>query len=351
MWRRGSVGLVAAALGLLVVIVAAAVWLRAGGGPVPPQATPSGTAASSTPTSGYAPYELAEASGPQNAEQPPHMIHAPADCASLADDWLRQLCTLTLTADWRAIPIAPLSQGGQTLTGPAWWAALARAMIDGDPSFCFDGSMRIFDTLGHTGGGAPPPDTTPAPIHPVAECLAFLRSTAAKGSFSVTDRGPGVTSGASYQSGPSVTFTVAGQAVQRSTRGGRADVRPGGGLRRGDADALRPSPRGRGRSPWEPPAHRHRGRGGRSGRRLPRGRRPISASVELPAAIRRDVGRRRHRRWWRSAAPGGRGLRHRRGRRADDPGGSALPPLTRHGLAILASRTHPIRPTLSVTCP
>lgn len=225
-WRSAS--LLAAAVGVALLLTAA-VWLGAlAGPPVTPTST-APTPSASPSGSGYAPYVIAESAGVGTPAEGPRTVATPADCGFLADDWLRQLCTLTLTADWRAIPVAPISQSGQSLTGPAWWAALARAMIDGDPSFCFDGSMRTFDTMGHSGGGAPPPDVTPAPIHPVAECLAYVRSTAIKGSFAVTDQGPGVTNGAAHQSGPSVTFTVSGQAVERSAQGVAPAFDPAGG--------------------------------------------------------------------------------------------------------------------------
>jgi len=111
----------------------------------------------------------------------------------LPSDWLRRVCALTLRSAWPAI-ITETDLFNDPATGigePTWWAALERAAIDGDTSLCFDVSMRMWISLGSSLGGAPEPGSTPSPIHPVAGCLSFLRSTAAKGSFQINDQGGG----------------------------------------------------------------------------------------------------------------------------------------------------------------
>ncbi len=215
-WR--STSLLAATVGV-ALLLAAAVWLGVVSGP--PATSTQSPAQSTLPASpsgnGYAPYVIAQSGGTGTPLEGPRTVSTPADCAFLADDWLRRLCSLTLDRDWRAIPVAPFTQNEGA--DPGLFAALSRAQIDGDPTLCLDGLGRSVYTLAHQPGGAPPPNATPAPIHPVAECLRALRSTAAAGTFVMEDRGPAATNGTVATSGPILTFTVSTGAAARAAQG------------------------------------------------------------------------------------------------------------------------------------
>lgn len=204
-WRR-SASLLAATVGVALLLTAG-VWLGAMSGP---PATSTNSPTPPTPTSsltGYTPYQLAEGYGPAQ------VISTPADCAFLADDWLRRLCSLTLTPEWNSIDVAPMTQSSRVFIDPPWWAAFARATIDGDTSFCSDWITRTYMTLGRTGGSATPPNTTFAPLHPVAACIESLRSKAAAGSFTMTDQGAGP------ENGQVVIFAVSSSAAARAAQG------------------------------------------------------------------------------------------------------------------------------------
>ncbi len=97
---------------------------------------------------------------------------------------------MTLRPTWQAI-IAETDPFGDPTTGvssPTWWAALERAEIDGDPSLCSDASMETWISAGSHLGGAPEPGSTPSHVHPIAACVGFLQTTAAKGSFQINDQ-------------------------------------------------------------------------------------------------------------------------------------------------------------------
>lgn len=209
--------LLAATVGVALLLVAA-VWLGTVSGP---PATPATIAPSPTPTAasssaGYTPYQLAEGYGPTMT------IRTPADCTFLVDDWLRQLCILTLASEWKSIAVAPMTQSSSVFTDPPWWAAFTRAMIDGDTSFCSDWTTRAFMTVGHSGGSAPPPGATFAPFHPVATCIDSLRSKADAGSFTMIDHGQGAPNG--YV----LTFTVSDGAAARAAQGVAPSFDPAG---------------------------------------------------------------------------------------------------------------------------
>ena len=114
-------------------------------------------------------------------------ISTAADCNGLPSGWIRSFCALTLRPDWQAIigPTDPLPDPADGTDSVTWFASLARAEIDGDTTLCSDVAMRMWITMGSGLGGAPPPGTTPTPVHPIAACLDSIRRTAAAGSFTV----------------------------------------------------------------------------------------------------------------------------------------------------------------------
>lgn len=217
-WWRGSARLLVATVGI-AMLLAAAVWLQAGSRPpVTPTATPSPTPTtpSASPSGpGYVPYVIAQLAGTGTSAQAPRTITTPDDCAFLADDWLRSFCALTLRSGWHAI-IGPTDPKPDSAT---WWAAWARAMIDGDSTFCFDGAMRTWVSLGSHLGATPSAGPTSPPVRPIAACLSLWRSTATKGTFTLSDQGPGTTDGPAIVSGPQVSVTVASGAAARAAQG------------------------------------------------------------------------------------------------------------------------------------
>lgn len=161
-------------------------------------ASPTPTATAS-PGATASPSPIADASyrlsvlGSRGSPGPTITISTASDCEPLPSDWLRQVCGLPLRPDWQAI-ISKADPFGDPTTGtssPTWWAALERASIDGDTSLCSDVSMQTWISLGSSLGAAPEPGSTPSPIHPIAACIDFLRSTAASGSFQINDEGSG----------------------------------------------------------------------------------------------------------------------------------------------------------------
>jgi hypothetical protein len=150
--------------------------------------SPAATAIASPSVSSARPYRLSVFSG--GSPGPTTSIATAADCDALPTEWLRSFCALTLRSDWRAIVAPdPLARPPNATTSVTWFASMARASIDGDTTLCSDVAMREWVTLGSGLGGAPPPGSTPAPVHPVAACLDYLRSTSAKGTFTITDPG------------------------------------------------------------------------------------------------------------------------------------------------------------------
>lgn len=139
------------------------------------------------------------------------------DCAFLPSAWLRSFCELTLRSSWRAIigpfdPFgAPGSSASETRFTASWYAAMARAGIDGDVSFCTDVSIREWITFGYSLGAAPQAGATPMPHHPAAECLAWLRQTAARGILNTTDMSP--------NHGASVDIPVSADAAANAAAG------------------------------------------------------------------------------------------------------------------------------------
>jgi hypothetical protein len=157
-----------------------------------PTATASPGATTSPSPIADAPYRISVL-GSGGSPGPTILISTAADCDPLPSDWLRQVCGLTLRSAWQAIiaETDPLGDPTSGTSSPTWWAALERASIDGDTSLCSDVSMRTWVSLGSSLGAAPEPGSTPSPVHPVAACVGFLRSTAASGSFQINDQGAG----------------------------------------------------------------------------------------------------------------------------------------------------------------
>ena len=159
--------------------------------PTPTATASPGATASPSPIAD-APYRISVL-GSGGSPGPTITISTASDCDPLPSDWLRQVCGLTLRSAWQAI-IAETDPFGDPTTGtssPTWWAALERAEIDGDTSLCSDVSMQTWISRGSSLGAAPEPGSTPSPVHPVAACIGFLRSTAASGSFQINDQGGG----------------------------------------------------------------------------------------------------------------------------------------------------------------
>jgi hypothetical protein len=93
-----------------------------------------------------------------------------------------------LRSDWHAIitPVDPLPQSR------TFRAAMARAVLDGDLSFCDDVAMKTW-LSSPTTGAAPPPDLVRDFAGPVASCRAFLWTQETLGSIDNVqiDRRPG----------------------------------------------------------------------------------------------------------------------------------------------------------------
>lgn len=158
-------------------------------------AAPSSSSAAATsaaplpPSAGtvsLSPYRLS-LEGSRQTPSPTMTISTEADCTTLPPGWLRSFCSLTLRSTWPAIigPTDPLGEPPDGNASVTWFATLARAAIDGDTSVCSDVAMRMWISMASHLGGAPPPDSTPSPVHPTAICLTDLRSMVAKGSVSV----------------------------------------------------------------------------------------------------------------------------------------------------------------------
>jgi hypothetical protein len=158
--------------------------------PTPTATASPGASASPSPIAD-APYRISVL-GSGGSPGPTITISTASDCDPLPSDWLRQVCGLTLRSAWQAIiaETDPSSDPTTATNSPTWWAALERASIDGDTSLCSDVSMQTWISHGRSLGAAPEPGSTPSPIHPVAACVGFLRSTAASGSFH-NDQGGG----------------------------------------------------------------------------------------------------------------------------------------------------------------
>jgi hypothetical protein len=154
----------------------------ASAGPSPSIASaPLSSADPAASSAGLEPYRLSlERSG--QSPTPTRTISSAADCATLPSDWFVQLCSLTLRPHWQDIigPHDPLNvpSGGESVT---WWAAFGRAVIDQDTSICTDVSMRMWISLGSSLGAPPPAGSTPEPVHPIAACLQYFKSTLSKG--------------------------------------------------------------------------------------------------------------------------------------------------------------------------
>ncbi len=209
---RGSARTLRTLLGLaaiLVVVVVIATLQQAAQRGTPTgtarqPASPPGSPAASVP-SALRPYrlrvtEVSSSPSPRRTVGPFLAIRVPADCDPVPTTWLRSFCQLTLRGDWRAI-VAPTDPFG----GPAassqrpvvwtvsWYATMARAALDGDTSFCTDVSIREWITFGYHLGAAPQPGASPSAHHPVAVCLAWLRTEAAATLIPISDpSSPGI---------------------------------------------------------------------------------------------------------------------------------------------------------------
>ena len=155
-----------------------------------PSSKPTATSLGSPPPSAapvsLSPYRLSF-EGPHQTPGPTVTIETAADCDALPSAWIQSFCSLTLRSDWQAIigPTDPLVEPPDGSESATWFASLARAEINGDTSICTDVAMRFWLSGGSGLGGAPLPGSTPTPVHPVAICLADLRSMVAQGSVTV----------------------------------------------------------------------------------------------------------------------------------------------------------------------
>lgn len=197
--RRASAWVLVAALAIVIVAGFVAISNLARPGVAQPSPSPEASAGSSTASpsaAAYMPYRVSVQTLP-GSPGPTTTISRPSDCNAMPSDWLLQICALTLRPDWQSIiastdPLGPKISGGSSpahVGTASWWAALARATIDGDTSLCTDASMRWWITLGSSQGAAPEPGSSPEPIQPVATCLDSFRSTVEEGSFTITDAG------------------------------------------------------------------------------------------------------------------------------------------------------------------
>ncbi len=191
---------------LVAVLVAAAILVVGvlfisslhGPGSLGPSVGPTASApASPTPVAAaLAPYRLSLAVTAGRSPGPTLTISTAADCASLPAGWDTQFCALVLRSTWESIigqvdPFGPPASPPVTTsgTGPSvtWYAALARAEIDGDASICRDVATETWITFGTGLGGAAPQagSSISRPVHPIAFCLADLRRKASEGAFTV----------------------------------------------------------------------------------------------------------------------------------------------------------------------
>ncbi|HLY13906.1 MAG TPA: hypothetical protein VKR24_06115 [Candidatus Limnocylindrales bacterium] len=197
--RRAAPWALAAVIALVVLAGFALIASQVRPGISGPSLSPATSASAASPSPSAAadvPYRIRVRTLP-GSPGPVITIAAPSDCSALPTDWLDQICSLTLRPDWQSIiastdpfgpPLGPT--GGKTpaeIGTPTWWAALTRANLDGDPTFCSDASARSWVTRGSGLGAAPEPGSTPAPLHPVASCLNAFRRTVSQGSFTLID--------------------------------------------------------------------------------------------------------------------------------------------------------------------
>jgi hypothetical protein len=123
----------------------------------------------------FAPYHI-ESSGD-------HLISTPADCAFLSTEWLRTFCGLALRPSWSQI----VADTDPQTTSASWFAALARAQMDGDLTICEDVRMRTWVTAAAHLGGAPGPSATQPPLRPIAGCQAIFEHPVSPGRQSIDD--------------------------------------------------------------------------------------------------------------------------------------------------------------------
>jgi hypothetical protein len=121
----------------------------------------------------------------RSSPAPTRTIAAASDCSFLGTEWLRFYCGLTLRSDWRTItgPTDPFVEPPDCTDSVTWMAALTRAEIEGDTTFCLDAASRFWVSAGSINKSAPQPGTTYAPVRPVAVCIADFRNVAVNGSF------------------------------------------------------------------------------------------------------------------------------------------------------------------------
>lgn len=173
--------------GLLVVLAGCAPVSETsqapGSGPTTSSAAPPASSPSSSPIT-LRSYQLRVLDS-RGSPAPTRRIAATSDCAFLGTDWLRSYCGLTLRSDWRTIigPTDPFVEPADGTDSVTWMAALTRAEIEGDTTFCLDVATRFWVSAGSVNKAAPQPGTTYAPIRPVAACIADFRTVAVKGSF------------------------------------------------------------------------------------------------------------------------------------------------------------------------
>ncbi len=116
-----------------------------------------------------------------------HLIRSASDCTFIPSAWLRDFCALALRADWRAIA----TDGDPLGRSETWYAAMARAQMDGDLSICDDVRMRTWLTLASKGGAPSPSASLPPVVGPIATCRTILSNPPRPGSISVDDSSSG----------------------------------------------------------------------------------------------------------------------------------------------------------------